>query len=909
MANDLTGDFDVVAEFAVPAINRLLAAMHRNERFPHALSLSVDDTPPVGPPRNSVVGVVDGFGDPIASHAGILPVRPLGGVQTATDPVAAALGQVVNVGTLVATGGTIVPSLIKGRLQVQLAAPTISLPAGAPSSVTATFAVLARFLPDRGTPPLAEFIRGLLQLTTTVKPVTSSVANVVEVDIKGSDVVVGFTELFTSSPFSAEDLAGVLQLIKNALKNSFLPSSATLPPTIQSLQLKSLAGPPGAVAVLVKLAGSASAGPGDPGTVQNVFLGAGDGFAFGVGSDFIQAAFNPVTSALVSQPIAPVSFDVSFVVTVHATYAVTINAASIALLPGKIQLTIQGHADASPSFLPSFDYTVLQDFTLQANGDTADLVVGDASISTTSSIANLFSGTFLDRLKPLRDQVLDQTGVRQSVRDLLNADENLGPFIASLLTPTRPTRPGGQTVATGLGGAAARLPPPFDLRYTSVEIRPSGIVLHGEFDVADWPAAIAEFEPLPSTQANGAFGLTSDLFSHGPDYTAFKSWIPGGAVESYSWATQGQGPPFVDQNRFVLLSSGPAATAAAAPGAAAAVAANPAFTPFAPLCLTVQGSRLSSSGPVVAQPVSATVCGYTVVSVLGEIAAPVGAAPLVALTRAGAGGLVEVTGHAAAAADQTGLDTPTNRVVVFGDHTVAEQLTHVMTALAPTRGGREVTAVLAVIPPGQLAKTRHVPGVIYADDHGGAWEKLFRIEGHRRPLTLIVTAKGAVTYRHEGPLEPRTLAAALHKHLVPGTRVRLPGSRLPLRLGQLAPDFLFQPAAGQQLTLRKARGPLTLVFWRSSSAPSIQAVQDAQGPAGRPAGSTPSVLAVNDGESVDLATKAAAQHHLSALLVTDPQRLIAQAYGVAIWPTRVDIDAAGLVSAVQYGRETEVAVG
>ncbi len=28
MANDLTGDFDVVAEFTLPAANRVLAAMH-----------------------------------------------------------------------------------------------------------------------------------------------------------------------------------------------------------------------------------------------------------------------------------------------------------------------------------------------------------------------------------------------------------------------------------------------------------------------------------------------------------------------------------------------------------------------------------------------------------------------------------------------------------------------------------------------------------------------------------------------------------------------------------------------------------------------------------------------------------------------------------------------------------------
>jgi hypothetical protein len=36
MANDLTGDFDVVAEFAIFAVNRVLAAMHRAQRIPHS---------------------------------------------------------------------------------------------------------------------------------------------------------------------------------------------------------------------------------------------------------------------------------------------------------------------------------------------------------------------------------------------------------------------------------------------------------------------------------------------------------------------------------------------------------------------------------------------------------------------------------------------------------------------------------------------------------------------------------------------------------------------------------------------------------------------------------------------------------------------------------------------------------
>ena len=45
MANDLTGDYDVVAAFSLGAVNRILAAMHRGNRLPHSLSMAIDDLP------------------------------------------------------------------------------------------------------------------------------------------------------------------------------------------------------------------------------------------------------------------------------------------------------------------------------------------------------------------------------------------------------------------------------------------------------------------------------------------------------------------------------------------------------------------------------------------------------------------------------------------------------------------------------------------------------------------------------------------------------------------------------------------------------------------------------------------------------------------------------------------------
>ena len=63
-----------------------------------------------------------------------------------------------------------------------------------------------------------------------------------------------------------------------------------------------------------------------------------------------------------------------------------------------------------------------------------------------------------------------------------------------------------------------------------------------------------------------------------------------------------------------------------------------------------------------------------------------------------------------------------------------------------------------------------------------------------------------------------------------------------------------------------------------------------------------SVLAVNDGDTAEAARAAAAAKHLSATIVPDPDRKIAAAYGVNIWPTIVSIDSSGSVSGVTYGQ-------
>jgi cytochrome c biogenesis protein CcmG, thiol:disulfide interchange protein DsbE len=750
--------------------------------------------------------------------------------------------------------------------------------------------VMSRYFPDPYTPRLAEFILGNLRITAAVDQVVSQAANVVEISIKADSLNIGFSPTWSSQPVSAEDLAGIIQAIRNALKTSALPSNASLPSNVEQLRFKTLLGTPNAIAVLLNLVRTGFSPeppppPGNPGSANRVFLGGGDDFAFAVGREFIEAAFK---SDAHDHRFPPVS-----------VYTITVTSRRAELQQGRIVMTIKGKAHTTSSWLPDFSFTAKLAFALNlvATKPAGPLNTAELAFLTIVSL-NVggvpIPGWLANRLVGTISLQQDQRGVR----DMLSVDRNLGDFLTQLMNPALPTQP------------QAHLQP--ELAYTSVEIQPSGIVLHGSLVVPAWPPAHVEFQQIPGSSGGGVLG---DLVPHGPDYSALKTWIPGGKIEQYEWSSLGQAQPFlIDKHKFVLLDQGPQTSVAETstgpvsggvrPEVSSGEASTGAVSGFTPLCLTVKGARIASSGPAVAQPVTATVCGYTSIPVIpaGLVSALKGVVPLVALTQPGPRGVLKVTGHASAWVDEAGGDAP-NLVVHFADDKTAARLEFLTEALRKSRRGDAPTAVVGVLTPDRLAKARHTAGVIYAEDQGDAWEHVFRVKTTRRPLTLIVVPKGDVVWQHEGELDSERLADALRGRLAKGRPVRPSMLRVNLRIGWPPPNFLFEYAPGRGLTLRKLSGrPVVLVFWKSSSKPSIEAVRDVQQTPRQPGTQEPVVLAINDGEAPELVKSVAAEHRLSAIVVPDPKRQISLAYGVNMWPTIVFLDASGLVSEIRYGR-------
>ena len=470
------------------------------------------------------------------------------------------------------------------------------------------------------------------------------------------------------------------------------------------------------------------------------------------------------------------------------------------------------------------------------------------------------------------------------MRSQTNIDTQLGNLVNSLLTdPTTGDQP----------DASLKL----QFSYTAVDIEPTAVILRGLETVKAWADPYVEFDQIPPQPAGGGgrgvggIGVTPT----GPDYTALNSWIPGGTITQYVWSVSYNNElyPFgVDPDKFVLLySSTSTINDDASLGAS--------LPPYTPLCLTVQGTRIGSSGAEPATAVSATSCGYRHLPLplpglnLGNVA------PMpttIAMARQGPSGQIVVTGHAVPQA--AGRAAP-NLLVHFADANSAATLTTLAEALSQTKRPDAPTALMAVVPVGHLEKLAYTPGIIYAENDA-AWERAFGLGKAARPLTVIVDPTGKLVWRHEGAIEQTALTAALTKMLVATFTGQPKLLRPNVRLGQPAPNFLFEYSAGRELTLSKLKGRrVALVFWHSSSAPSLQAIK-AVLPAknGAP---PPLVLAINDGESPEHAHRVLAEKKTSAIAVADPGRKIATAYGVSVWPTIVSIDASGIISGVQLG--------
>ena len=866
MANGLTGEFDVFAQFSAPAVNRLLAAMHGIKRFPHSISLRIDDRS--RRPEHMVPSafeIIDLEGDSVVDPNRIQDLWP------STPGGLSRFDAVVNhhVDDLVLH--PMEPSRLHGRAQLQLAPPTLEIEDAAASRIKIRIRVRARYIADPQSLPVAEFAVGDLVLTTTVSQITSQVGSVVNIDLRGQAVQAAFEPAWSSSALSATDRAAINRLITNTLRSSVLPSNTALPDGIGAMVFKAFTTPAPAIAILLNRAAAA----GNPASVHRVVLGASD-FAFAVGVDALRESFQPALDEIRSTPIPP--FEVS-ITGPNPTYTVTLKSADLSLRVGRMVLIIKGHARTPAWYAPNFDFTVTQNLTLQPQGTTAELVVGSLSLDTTSWIANRFRGSMLDRLRPIRDRALAASDAAGKVRRMLDTERALGGFLRSLLTPARPDN---QPQPPAL---------PATLSYSAVEIEPDGVVLRGGLSLADWGPPQVEFQQITPVTSGPLGGAVPT----GDEYSAFRSWIAGGVIESFEWKRAFQTTPgFRDENRFVKLPESPGAIATEG---TFEPAAPDHLTFYRPMCLTIRGRRLTAAGPVQSQPVEATYCAFHWFPLLDVSLAEAASAPMVALTHPGPSGLVNVVGQTPAVREDKARRVP-NLVVHFGTPESAGNLDRVTEAIR--KGGRVETpaAVLAVLDPDDLPRTRHIDGVIYAESDD-RWAKTWGVNVDKRPLTVIIDSSGKVAWQQAGDLDPAALVDVLRRVLRPSSFAGASTVLTGVRIGHPPPNFLFSYSPGHELTLRKLVGrPVILVFARSGSRARLDAKHEVT-PMHR-GWERAVVLTIRADGTSDRTLQQAAAVNDSTTVVPDPTRAISRAYGIAAWPTTIYIDTQGVVRDVRH---------
>ena len=475
MSNAITGDFDVVAQFTILAADRVLAAMHQTERFLHSLTASVDDNPSPGTVVNNpvVVGVVDAFGDAVTNQNLVGKPQPLSGSAAVANPLFARVDPIINAG-VISAGGSVIPSHLSGTAQLQLFPPTVDVPDNKGSNLLVRMNTMARYFPDKNTAPLAEFIRGDLFITAAVNQIAVPSGHMVNIDFKAQDAVINFTPSYSSNTLSAADLAGINQLIRNALQTSFLPSSASLPSNIAQVQFKTmLTSSMKALAIMLNMTSHAA----NPSSFADIFVNPTDDFAFAAGREFVLAQLQPVINNLLSQPFPDIRFNLNLLLTTwHVSYPVTLQSASFDLQPGEIVMNIQGHAGQSNhGALGPFDFSLSLDFSLAPAGTTAVLVPGSVSVNISgvtglvAEIVDLFTGKVSDAVKAARDQALSQSGADDKVQSMFDTNANLGNFLNSLLKPATSNAPVPSQQIT--------------LTYNSIEIQQAGIVLHGSLSL------------------------------------------------------------------------------------------------------------------------------------------------------------------------------------------------------------------------------------------------------------------------------------------------------------------------------------------------------------------------------------------------------------------------------------------
>ncbi|HYM08040.1 MAG TPA: hypothetical protein VEU11_15900, partial [Terriglobales bacterium] len=342
MANDLTGDYDVAVQLSLDAVNRVTAALHSVKRFPHSLSMAIDDRPNRTLPT-VVAGVVDLNGSAVVNpkviENGVLASVASGwGVLTQDvvdnlDPVVNPLGGLVNPGPEPVETEY---SYVYGVAQAQLGAPSMKLPKGHSDQAEIHTPAMIRYFANTSDPKtdsLSPFLKGEIVTTFAVKSVTSKAGANIVVDLAGPSGNVHFDSARSEVALDAADKKAIDLALSKVLKHGFEPSSTPRPDNVLAMDFR---GYPSESAIGMLMNVTTHNDP-SPDSVRNVFLHSDDQFALALNGDGFTDQFSSAVNSAID-PMRVENIDATVTInywigsyTFHIYTRITVGTATVQL--------------------------------------------------------------------------------------------------------------------------------------------------------------------------------------------------------------------------------------------------------------------------------------------------------------------------------------------------------------------------------------------------------------------------------------------------------------------------------------------------------------------------------------------------------------------------------------------------
>lgn len=790
-------------------------------------------------------------------------------------------------------GAPIITINIRGTAWVQIGVPAVSFVGQAPRDVDLSCWIRVRYRPDPGTVPLPEFIHGKIVARVSVQPESVGGIAGLRATVSPDDAHV----VFTDSGLAGDDLKHVSYVLRSFLRNrvdAFLELPADLPPAVGDFRTMQDTQGRQALALPFTLQGP----PPAEGALGLVFLDGSD-FAIAVSAAFIRSLIQPQLDALKA---AHPTFSA-----VGATYTVSITKAEATWLPdGRIHIEIEGKATTPPWWAPNVNFGVSQDLQLVIHFPAfgGGPVVSVVPIGAPDPWAT-------SKWHPAKKQLLSLA--RNKVRAQFAAARDAAlaqaqPLIAQSLDKTQLLR----DLLVRIDDAAA-------LEWEKAVPSAAGMTLRGSIALSPRKAPRVEFTEL----------------GDGSGYTAFKSWVPGGRIESFYWTWWRSGDPispltntpksyfatFAD--RYVLQEEKLPTLLAPPPSSSGAQPATGVVTPLPAGSLPVSAS--GAPGMAFDGQAAGPVWGQACVSITGKYVDPktgkmTGAwaqaviDPGLACSFAGFSP-IPVQWEEFPIPPPIGGDPPPFQlrvnVLVYAPAELEAITEGAVLVQAIQQVDRHDAGLVLVVrsrisphgPSRPLAHQarelqRELPqlAVLLASRDARWLRGLGLPVDDSRPALRLIDPTGRVVWEHDGAADASTLAAALRTHLVPSTPPRARLLRTTARAGDPAPDFTFE-LEGRRAMLHRLRGRRVAVAFPPSDETEAAALLDRL--SARPAETDeprPLVVVVRGGDSAPTARR---PRGFDFGTVADPEGIIARGYGIQIRPTIVLIDWDGRVSTVQ----------